>query len=100
MGFIEAQQELTVLTIVIPILYVALYTSVNAALQLSFGLVVVGGALVQEEATKTLPAQTYRFCMFFWWCFELFIILTFPINDYYGGIGSGSGKRYVVDDDN
>lgn len=46
MGFIEAQQELTVLTIVIPILYVALYTTVNAALQLSFGLVVVGGALV------------------------------------------------------
>ncbi|CAN0528577.1 unnamed protein product, partial [Laminaria digitata] len=43
MGFIEAQQELTILTIVIPILYVALYTTVNAALQLSVGLVVFGG---------------------------------------------------------
>ncbi|CAM9261345.1 unnamed protein product [Ascophyllum nodosum] len=43
MGFIEAQQELTILTIVIPILYVALYTTVNAALQLSVGLVVLGG---------------------------------------------------------
>lgn len=43
MGFIEAQQELTILTIIIPILYVALYTAVNAALQLSVGLVVFGG---------------------------------------------------------
>ena len=43
MGFIRAQQELTILTIVIPILYVALYTTVNAALQMSLGLVVVGG---------------------------------------------------------
>lgn len=46
MGFIQAQQELTILTIVIPILYVALYTTVNAALQMSVGLVVVGGGLV------------------------------------------------------
>lgn len=46
MGFIRAQEELTILTIVIPILYVALYTTVNAALQMSLGLVVVGGVFV------------------------------------------------------
>lgn len=64
MGFIEAQQELTVLTIVIPILYVALYTTVNAALQLSFGLVVFGGALVLAEATRTYPPKHTGFACF------------------------------------
>lgn len=47
MGFLEAQQELTILTIVIPILYVALYTTVHEALQMSTSLLKTLGECVR-----------------------------------------------------
>ncbi|CAM9719523.1 unnamed protein product, partial [Ectocarpus sp. 4 AP-2014] len=59
MGFIEAQQELTILTIVIPILYVALYTTVNAALQMSVGLVVVGGPVAMFVSVKLCQSSGF-----------------------------------------
>lgn len=65
MGFIEAQQELTILTIVIPILYVALYTTVNAALQLSVGLVVFGGRDPSVSGRNRLLLETFVAVPFF-----------------------------------
>ncbi|CAM9946160.1 unnamed protein product [Ectocarpus sp. 13 AM-2016] len=59
MGFIQAQQELTILTIVIPILYVALYTTVNAALQMSVGLVVVGGPVAMFVSVKLCQSSGF-----------------------------------------
>ncbi|CAM9609451.1 unnamed protein product [Chrysoparadoxa australica] len=42
MGFLHAQQELTILTIIIPITYVMLYLVVHTYIQLNRGLVVLG----------------------------------------------------------
>lgn len=51
MGFLDAQAELTVLSIVIPIVYTLLYLVINTAMRLNRGLVLVGAPVAATAAT-------------------------------------------------